>query len=668
MRPTIIERRSGYFEEGWMNAMIEEAVRDEAALRAALAEADIAPLLMVLVQLSGDLAILDEVAPHIQGAWSFMETVPEALKEKVRDRLVDVLKEYAASGRELPPHPPADMLQRMMSAGVGQAVPDEYIPLLLEEMRFSEDDTRAVRWRKQPIPAALDDFRVIIVGARFAGICAAVRLKEMGIRFVILEKNDNVGGTWWENQYPGCAVDTPNHFFSYSFNPNPNWTRHFSRRDEILGYIEATADKYDVRKHVRFGIEVTSAEFDEDEALWRVTLRCRDGGSEIIEGNALITAVGQLNRPSVPNIPGLSSFRGPVFHTAQWDKSVDLKGKRAAMIGTGASGMQTGPSIAPEVEKLTVFQRTPHWAMNNPNYHKEVNPGAIWVQKHLPYYAQWMRFQLFWASSDGFHSTLQRDPDWPTPDRSLNDANHQMREMIVDYVRQELDGDEELLARVIPAYPPYGKRMLRDNYWYRMLKRPNVELVTGSITRVTKDAIVMKDGSTHPVDVIILATGFHASKMLWPMEIKGRDGVTIRDLWGDDDPRAYLGITVPGFPNLFVTYGPNTNLAHGGSIIFHHECQIRYILQALREMIEKDYATLEIRQDVHDDYNRLVDEKCRNMVWAHPGVTSWYKNRHNRVTVTSPWRLLDYWRLTREFVPDEYRTDTADLLERTAAE
>jgi 4-hydroxyacetophenone monooxygenase len=527
---------------------------------------------------------------------------------------------------------------------------------LLEEMRFGPEDTRAVHWRRTPSAVALRDFRVVIVGAGFAGICAAVRLKEMGIPFVILEKNDNVGGTWWENQYPGCAVDTPNHFFSYSFNPNPSWSRHFSRRDEILGYIEATADKYDVRRHVRFGVEVTSAEFDEDEALWRVTMRRRDGGIEVIEGNALITAVGQLNRPSIPNLPGLSSFNGPKFHTAQWNNAVDLKGKRVAMIGTGASGMQTGPSIAPEVEKLTVFQRTPHWAMNNPNYHKEVNPGAIWVQKRIPYYAQWMRFQLFWASSDGFHSTLQRDVDWPTPEVSLNEANHKMREMIVDYVRQELDGDEELLAKVIPAYPPYGKRMLRDNYWYRMLKRPNVELVTGSVARVTEDAIVMADGTSHQFDVIILATGFQASKMLWPMAIKGRDGVTIRDLWGDDDPRAYLGISVPGFPNLFVTYGPNTNLAHGGSIIFHHECQIRYILQALREMIEQDRATLEVRQDVHDDYNRLVDEKCRNMVWAHPGVNSWYKNRHNRVTVTSPWRLLDYWRLTREFDPDEYNT------------
>jgi 4-hydroxyacetophenone monooxygenase len=229
-----------------------------------------------------------------------------------------------------------------------------------------------------------------------------------------------------------------------------------------------------------------------------------------------------------------------------------------------------------------------------------------------------------------------------------------MREMLEAHVREELGGDEALFRKVIPGYPPYGKRMLRDNHWYRMLRRENVTLETDRIARVEPDAVVMQDGRRHEVDVIILATGFQASKMLWPMEIIGREGRSIRDLWGNDDPRAYMGMTVPGFPNLFVTYGPNTNLAHGGSIIFHAECQVRYIAQALREMLENDIAALEVRQEVHDAYNEKVDAACRNMVWSHPGVTNWYKNARNRVTVTSPWRLLDYWKMTREFRSEEY--------------
>lgn len=636
-------------------AQVREAVRDEAALRAALADADIAPQLMVLVQLNGDLAILDEVAPHIHGAWSFLESVPEELKQKVRDRLVVALQDYAVQDLPPPPLPNADTLQRMMSGGVGQTVPEEYIPLLVEETRLGGEDTRAVHWRHDPAALPIRNFKVLIVGAGFAGLAMGIRLKEMGIPFEIMEKNPAVGGTWLENQYPGCAVDTPNHFFSYSFNPNSKWSRHFSQRAEIHRYIEDTFDKYEIRQHVRFNVEVTGARFDEAASCWQVTIRRADGGEEMHSCNALVTAVGQLNRPSIPPIPGLDDFRGPMFHTARWDNSVDLKGKRVAMIGTGASAVQAGPSIAPDVAKLVVFQRTPHWAMHNPNYHKAVSAGNLWCLEHIPYFGKWLRFQLFWAGSDGFHASLQKDPNWPHPEVSLNEANHKMRELITDYVRKELEGDEELLAKVIPQYPPYGKRMLRDNYWYRMLKRPNVVLETNPIVRIAENAIVMRDGKVHEVDVIILATGFQASKMLAPMEIAGRGGHTIRAAWGDDDPRAYLGITAPGFPSLFMIYGPNTNLAHGGSIILHHECQVRYICQALREMIEHGYTSLEVRQDVHDAYNHLVDEKCQNMVWTHPGVTSWYKNKQNRITVTSPWRLLDYWKLTQYFVPEEFR-------------
>lgn len=644
--------------------MFETAVKDEAVLRNALADADIAPMLMVLAQLSGDMDILDEVAPFIHGAWSFMEAVPEDLKQKVRDRLVATLKDYAATGRQPPIDLPTDTLQRMMSAGVGQTVPADYIPLLVEETQLGSEDSRSVHWRRDDV--SVDGFSVVIIGAGFSGLCSAIRLKELGIPFTVLEKNEDVGGTWLENRYPGCAVDTPNHFYSYSFNQNDKWTRHFSRRDEILAYIGATVDKYDLRRDIRFGVEVTRSVFNERTAKWEVTFRSSGGEIETIRANAVISAVGQLNRPSMPPIAGIDRFQGPLFHTAQWDPSVELKGKRVAIIGTGASAMQTGPSIAPDVAKLLIFQRTRHWAANNPNYHKEVSAGNRWAIANIPFFAKWMRFQLFWAGSDGFHASLKMDPNWTQPDVSLNEANHKMREMMIDHIRNELDGDEALLAKVVPPYPPYGKRMLRDNHWYRMLKQPNVELVTDAIDHIDEDSIVLKDGSAHKVDVIIMATGFQASKMLWPMEIAGRGGRTIRDAWGDDDPRAYLGITMPGFPNLFLTYGPNTNLAHGGSIIFHTECQVRYIAQALRDMIENHYAMLEVTTQAHDDYNRRLDEVCQTMVWAHPGVTSWYKNKHNRVTVTSPWTLLDYWKLTRNYDPADYRCERA--MEPIAAE
>ncbi len=631
----------------------QQAVADETKLREALADADIAPMLMVLVQLTGDMEILDEVRPFITGAWSFMESVPAALKSKVRERLIDALKDKAAT--DAPPAETTDpsKLQRMMSAAVGTEVPKEYIPLMVEEMRFG-DDTRTVEWRRAPPRLADKDFKVVVIGAGFSGLCAAVMLQNLGIPFVVLEKNDNIGGTWYENTYPGCGVDTPNHFFSYSFFPYHKWSHHFSKRQEIQGYIEQAADAFNLRRHIRFGVEVESATFDEETARWVVTTRAADGTQDKLDCNAVITAVGQLNRPAYPKIDGIDGFAGPVFHTAKWDHSVDLAGKRVAMIGTGASGMQAGPSIAGEVESLTVFQRSPHWVMPNENYHKPVSEGQKWALQNIPLFSEWYRFQLFWASSDGFHSSLQMDPTWDKPDVSLNATNHQMRERIVAHIRKELDGDEDLIAKCVPNYPPYGKRMLRDNHWFKMLKRDNVELVDAGIEKIVPNGIVDRDGRLHEVDVIILATGFQAAKILWPMEIAGRGGRTIREAWANDDPRAYKGMTVPGFPNLFVTFGPNTNLAHGGSAIFHFECQIHYIMQALREMIEGQWDTAEIRPEVHDAYNRLVDQKCSNMVWAHPGVSNWYKNKDGRVTVTSPWRLVDFWELTRQFEPSEY--------------
>ena len=526
-------------------ATVREAVRDETTLRTALADAEIAPLLMSLVQLTGDLDLMAEVAPHIQGPWSFLQNVPADLRQTVIDRLVAALQDYASAGRAAPPRPAPEVLQKMMSAGVGQPVPADYIALLLEEMSFGGEDTRSVRWRQPQPPAARAGFRVVVIGAGFGGLCAAIRLKQLGIPFELLEKNADVGGTWLENTYPGCAVDTPNHFYSYSFQVNNDWSRHFSRRDEILAYIREVVRVHGLREHIRFGVEVTEAAVDPATGHWTVHWKDGQGGSGRSQCNALITAVGQLNRPSIPHIEGIETFGGPAFHTAQWDSSVQLAGKRVAMIGTGASAMQTGPSIAPEVAHLRVFQRTPHWAMNNPNYHLPVKPGHNWALRHIPYYSNWLRFQQFWASSDGFHASLHKDPAWTQPAVSLNATNHRMREMIVDYVRGELGGDEALLAKCIPSYPPYGKRMLRDNHWYRMLRRDNVSLETDPIARVEPGAIVMRDGTRHEADVTIIATGFQASKNLWPITIRGRYGLTPRERSCYGDPGASPGKNRP---------------------------------------------------------------------------------------------------------------------------
>jgi 4-hydroxyacetophenone monooxygenase len=629
-------------------------LQDEAALLARLREVDIVPLLLVHTHLTGEAAWLDRFAPHIKGAWSFEVEAPDALQEALRRSLAAAFRALHESGAPLPPRPPAALLQRMLDVAVGQSVPEEYLPLLLEEMNFEGEDQKTVRWRRKPAPEVLAGFRVVVVGAGFSGIAMAAKLKAAGIDCLVIEKNDEVGGTWYENSYPGCGVDTANHFYSYSFRLNPDWDHFFAKRDEIFGYIKRCYAELQIAERVRLNEEVLSAVWDAEAARWALRIRRGDGSEYALAANVVVSAVGQLNRPAYPDIPGLERFAGPVFHTARWDHGVDLTGKRVAMIGTGASGMQVGPSIAPIVEQLTIFQRSPHWAMPNRLLFAKVGAAKKWALANVPFYAKWFRFLLFWASSDGFHPTLRIDPDWREPATALNARNAEMREMLVAHITQEVAGDPDLLAKVVPGYPPYGKRMLRDNHWYRMLTRGNVELVTGPVQAVTADGVVDSAGRDHPADVIVLATGFQARRMLAPMEVVGRNG-SLRDHWGEDDPRAHLGITAPDFPNLFLIYGPNTNLAHGGSAIFHSECQVRYIMQALREMLERGADSVEVRRGPFEAYNAKVDAAHRQMVWSHPGVSNWYKNKAGRVVANSPWRLVEYRDLTARFDPDEYR-------------
>jgi 4-hydroxyacetophenone monooxygenase len=640
---------------------------DPARLRAALDQADAATLLLVLVQFSGESDWLEQARPYITGPMSYQEKMPPALRQAIRSRLFDVLMEQAASGAPLPPLPEGPLLHDMLSIAAGEPLGEEYVRMMRVELSPPPDEaplfdaarSDAERANSADPNAAPDlatpaSFRVLIIGAGMSGLCAAIRLKQAGVAFTIVEKNATVGGTWYENSYPGCGVDTPNHFYSYSFAPYHEWSMLFAKRRELWDYFERVADDYGIRAQVRFNTEVESAVFDEAAGLWHVVAKAADGSSLEWTANVVISCVGVLNRPQIPQIPGLQDFDGPAFHTAQWDQQFDWHGKKVAMIGTGASGHQVGPTIAPDVERLTIFQRSPHWIVPNPNYFAGVPDGVKWLLAHLPYYARWYRFQLFWGFSDGLYSALQVDPAWPDPKRSINQSNERHRRFMERHMRAELGEDSPLLAKVMPDYPPYGKRILIDNHWYKMLKRPNVDLVTEPISRITAHGVETADGNTWPADALVFATGFRASKMLAPMTIRGRDGREIHDTWGPDDAQAYMGITVPGYPNFFILLGPNTGLAHGGNAIFMVECQVRQVMACLRELVARQGRTIEVREDVSDRYNEAVDALHSGLVWTHPGVQSWYKNAQGRVFAISPWRLVEYWRMTSTLNPADY--------------
>ena len=636
-----------------LNQQLRAAVADPVALREAVAGAHIVPLLMSYLHLTDDQRYLEQVRPYIKGGWDYQQSIPEALQRSIRADLVAAMERLAQAGNAVLRDPSPAELKAMIDVACGADVPDMYLPIFYEETCFGGRDYRKIEWREEIPASRLEKFQVVIAGAGFSGIVMGLRLKQAGIPFVIFEKNEAIGGTWYENTYPGIGVDTPCHFYSFSLLPNPGWPDFFSKGPEILAYLNRIADEFGVREHIRFNEQVDSARYDESTCQWLIRTRHRDGREDARCANAFVSAVGILNIPSVPPIPGLDAFKGEQFHSARWDHGVNLAGRRVALVGTGASGIQIGPSIAPQVDQLTIFQRSRHWVIKHPMYHERVPAAVTWASRHIPYYQDWFRFGLFWAASDGFHHTLKMDPAWHDPTHSLNAANAQMREDLIAYAARELGDRPDLLAKTIPDYPPFGKRMLRDNDWYKMLLRPNVELFAGEIDRVEEDGVVA-GGHKYPADVIVLATGFQAHRMLGSMTVTGKAGVALREVWGEDDPRAHLGITVPGFPNFFLLYGPNTNLAHGGSAFFHSECQVRYICEALRAMIENRWDELDVKREPFDAYNARVDAEHRNMVWSHSGVTSWYKNRRGRVVMNSPWRLAVYRGFTAAIDLDEY--------------
>jgi 4-hydroxyacetophenone monooxygenase len=624
----------------------QTAAADRAMLRSAIEEADIPVLLMVLVHLTGDRRWIEAPFQPVRDTRLFPDEsggLSPELQAEVRKAAVQAILEGPVSAEE----PSVELLTEMMSVAVGEPVAEEYVPLMLEEMGLR---TPPLPWRgASPEHAA----RVLVVGAGVSGICAAIQARAAGFEATVLERNPNLGGTWWENTYPECGVDTPNHFYSFSFAPNRDWSSYFSKQPEILEYLSRCAADAGITESIRFDTSVRTVRWDDRRGVWSAECE-RAGESATFEAEFLFMAVGQLNRPSVPDIVGAEDFAGPAFHTAHWRHDVDLHDRRVGIIGTGASAIQAARTIAEQASELTIFQRSPQWVAPNPDYHRSVSDAKKYLLNHVDFYAAWYRFVLFWRFGDGLHASLHVDPEWPHLDRSLNVANERHRRFLTGYIEQQLEGRPDLLEKCLPDYPPYGKRMLMDNEWFKVLRRDDVHLVTEPIERIT-DGGVVTGGTQHDLDVLVYGTGFHTTRPVWPIEVVGRDGSTLDDLWGPEDPRAYLGITVPNFPNMFLLFGPNTALGHGGSIIFHAECQVRYAVRCMTATLESSAQAIEVLPDAFDDYGREVDERLARMVWSHPGMDNWYKNSKGRVVTNSPWRLIDYWKMTREPEAADYR-------------
>ena len=623
---------------------------DAEAIQAAVRPNDVPPLLVAVAHLTGDLGLLrDQLRPD---QTRLMEPDLGYTAEQVAaacQLVADALRAHRASGRA-PHEPTAAELERMIEYLVGAAV-DEYLPLLVEELGAEGTDLRAPTWQKDEI-APDRDFTVAIVGAGMSGLAAARRLDQAGVPFVILEKNDDVGGTWFENTYPGCRVDVPNHLYSYSFAQHYDWPQFYSSQDVLLDYFRACADEFGLRDRIRFGTEVLDVTFDQESETWRVRIRSADGEEELV-AHAVVSAVGQLNRPHWPEIPGLDRFAGESFHSAEWRHDVDLTGRRVGVIGTGASAVQFIPVVAEQAAETVVFQRTPPWLVPTPEYHEALPEGLAELRSEVPELGRWTRLWLFWRMHEGMLPMARVDPEWPHQDRSVSEANDFIREMLTAYLRMEFP-DDTLFEQVLPTYPPAAKRVVRDNgIWARTLTRDDTTLVTTEIAEITERGVRTDDGVEHEFDVLIYGTGFRASQFLVPMRVTGRDGVDLHEHW-DGEARAYLGLTVPDFPNLFLMYGPNTNIVINGSIIYFSECEAHYITESIRLLLEGGHRTMDCRADVHDAYNAAVDDENSQMAWGASSVNAWYKSASGRVSQNWPFSLLEYWRRTREPQPDDY--------------
>lgn len=467
---------------------------------------------------------------------------------------------------------------------------------------------------------------VVIVGTGFAGLGMAIELKRAGIdSFTLLEKAAEVGGVWRENVYPGAACDIPAPYYSFSYAPNPAWPSRFARQPDIQAYLKGVVNKYALAPHITFNTEVASAAFDEASGQW--SLDTTEG--ERITADIFVPATGQLSRPALPNIAGLESFRGKAFHSATWNHSVDLAGKRVAVIGTGASAIQFVPEIQPVVEWLTVFQRSPAWILPRPEV--EYRPWRHTMFRRMPA-TQSMERLAFWLLCEVLALGLV---DVQPIGRAVAATSRR-------HLRKQVS-DEALRAKLTPDSPPGCKRTLFSDDYLPALGQPNVEVVTTGIDEILPDGVRTTDGVVHEADVLVYGTGFKATEFLAPLAIHGLDGQQLADVW-NGGARAYLGMAVPGFPNLFIMYGPNTNLGFG-SIIYMIESQARYIRQAVEHVGQQDAGYLNVRSEVADNYDRKLQARLRRSVWTF--CSNWYRVESGRITNNWPGTVSAYRLATR---------------------
>ena len=622
-------------------------------LRAAVEALDPVVALLALVHLTGDRTLLAKFGPAFDaapraGGSSFSGKTVQVPKEpdaqavaEIRSRLVDAME---SDPEPVITAPDAALFKQMAEFCLDRELTEDSLGVGREATGFAIGVGGIEATRVPP-----EDFEVLIVGAGMMGIIAAIRLKQAGFHYRVIEHNTGVGGTWFVNTYPNVAVDTASVEYSISFAQNSSWSKYYPRGGEYREYLEGVSRKFRITDHIDFETSFTGCAWDDKAKQWIVS--ATRGGEEVTyRARALIMATGFLTRPSFPDVEGLDRFAGPVLHGGYWDDSVDLSGKKIVVVATGASSAQISTGLADRASHLTVLQRQPNYMMPDPRVLQNVAPDELWALENIPFVTQWQRLQWFSTMMTRTASPGQIDPEYRARTGGVSEMNEAARLTSINYMEKKLADRPDLLEKVRPDFPFFSKRPILDCGYYDTLMRPDVDLVEGELKSCEADGIVLSDGRKIECDALILATGY-AIEHFAAFDIKGRDGVDLQDLW-NPIPYAYKGMEVPRFPNFFVTAGPNSGLASSHTVLA--EQQVHYVVECLKRMVEDDLATMEVTEKACTDFNAMLQERLENTIWMQSGTAHGYYRHHTgKIVLAFPGPNVEYWKMLR-------RPDMAD--------
>jgi len=627
---------------------------DDPMLDTAIAELDPLVAVMSLIHLTGDRSLLDRYEAALEGtqrpvAQAF---VPVAAKDarvadpavvaEIRQRLRQAVHMHPKPLLQAPDRP---LFRRMTKLVLGFDPAPASLDLARQQAGFLAETRERKPLRNPPA-----DFKVLVVGAGMVGINAAIRLKEAGFNYSVIERRHEVGGTWSINRYPGAAVDTPSMQYSFSFDLNPAWSKYYPNGSEYLAYLNRVVDRHHVRERIQFNTAMTGARWDEARKLW-IVRTVRDGVEQVCEANVLIPAVGPLNRPRIPAIKNLETFGGAVMHSAEWDDRVQLDGKRVVLVGVGCTGVQLATNIADRVKSLTIVQRQPEWILPNDQVLQPVPEIERWTIGNIPYVHQWKRLQNLAPTLRSARGMLVIDPEWRARTGGVSKLNDGLCDVSRRYIEHHFGDQPEMVKKLTPGYPYFAKRPILDCGYYPTLKKSNVQLVVGELASCEPNTVVLADGTRVEADVLLLATGFHLD-FLTQFDVVGREGRELRKAWSPY-PFAYQGMLTPGFPNFFFTCGPNSQLSAAHSVI--SEEQVHYIVELLQTMVDQNIDAAEIGEPACEEFNRDLNALLDRTVWINRGnAHGYYRHESGRMVLGYPRHNSLYWKDLRSPVLEHF--------------